>query len=28
MDVHLLGPIEASVDGRPIALGPGKQRAV
>jgi len=28
MDVHLLGPIEASLDGRPIALGPGKQRAV
>jgi YVTN family beta-propeller protein len=28
MDVHLLGPTEASLDGRPIALGPGKQRAV
>jgi len=28
MDVRLLGPIEASLDGRPIALGPGKQRAV
>ena len=28
MDVHLLGPIEARLDGGPIALGPGKQRAV
>jgi ABC-type transport system substrate-binding protein/DNA-binding SARP family transcriptional activator len=28
MDVHLLGPIEARVDHEPIALGPGKQRAV
>jgi YVTN family beta-propeller protein len=28
MDVNLLGPIEARIDGRPIALGPGKQRAV
>jgi DNA-binding SARP family transcriptional activator len=28
MDVHLLGPIEARLDDRPIALGPGKQRAV
>ncbi|HEX6020521.1 MAG TPA: BTAD domain-containing putative transcriptional regulator [Solirubrobacter sp.] len=28
MDVHLLGPIEAHLDGRPIALGPRKQRAM
>ena len=28
MDVHLLGPIEARLDGRPIALGARKQRAV
>ena len=28
MDVHLLGPIEAYLDGRPIALGAPKQRAV
>ena len=28
MDLHLLGPTEARLDGRPIALGPRKQRAV
>ena len=28
MDLRLLGPIEASVDGRPVTLGPPKQRAV
>jgi YVTN family beta-propeller protein len=28
MDVYLLGPIEARLDGRPIALGAPKQRAV
>jgi DNA-binding SARP family transcriptional activator len=28
MDVCLLGPIEARLDGRPIELGPRKQRAV
>src|SRR4051812_50216275 len=28
MDVHLLGPVEALLDGRPIALGARKQRAV
>ena len=28
MDLQLLGPIEATVDGRPIALGATKQRAV
>ena len=28
MDLHLLGPVEALLDGRPIALGAPKQRAV
>ena len=28
MDLHLLGPVEARLDGRPIALGAPKQRAV
>jgi DNA-binding SARP family transcriptional activator len=28
MDVHLLGPIEARLDGRSIALGARQQRAV
>ena len=28
MDLRLLGPIEASVDGRPVTLGPPKQRAM
>ena len=28
MDVRLLGPVEASVDGRPVPLGAGKPRAV
>ena len=28
MDLYLLGPIEARLDGRPIALGARKQRAV
>jgi hypothetical protein len=28
MDVRVLGPVEASVDGRPIALGGGKPRAL
>jgi DNA-binding SARP family transcriptional activator len=28
MDIRLLGPIEASVDGRPAELGPPQQRAV
>src|SRR5688572_20912596 len=28
MDVHLLGPVEAVVDGRPVALGATKQRAL
>jgi DNA-binding SARP family transcriptional activator len=28
MDVHVLGPVEASVDGRPIAVGAGKPRAL
>ena len=28
MDIRLLGPIEASLDGRPVALGPPQQRAV
>src|SRR4051794_7757064 len=28
MDVHLLGPVEAHLDGRSIALGVPKQRAV
>ena len=28
MDIRLLGPIEASLDGRPITLGPPQQRAV
>ena len=28
MDIRLLGPIEASLDGRPIRLGPRQQRAV
>jgi predicted ATPase/DNA-binding SARP family transcriptional activator len=28
MDLRLLGPVEASLGGRPIALGPPKQRAV
>jgi DNA-binding SARP family transcriptional activator len=28
MELHLLGPIEATVDGRRIALGATKQRAV
>jgi len=28
MDVRLLGPVEASVDGRPVALGAGKPRAL
>ncbi len=28
MDIHLLGPIEASYDGRPVALGAPQQRAV
>jgi DNA-binding SARP family transcriptional activator len=27
MDLRLLGPVEAFVDGRPVALGPPKQRA-
>src|SRR4051794_8977598 len=27
MDVHLLGPVEARLDGRPIELGPRKLRA-
>src|SRR3954469_23488472 len=28
MDLRLLGPVEAYVDGRPVALGPPKQRAL
>ena len=28
MDIRLLGPIEASLDGRPVALGTPQQRAV
>src|SRR4051794_29341834 len=28
MDLHLLGPVEATLDGRPIPLGAAKQRAV
>src|SRR4051812_11284522 len=28
MNVRVLGPLEASVDGRPVALGAGKPRAV
>src|SRR5687767_4605107 len=28
MDVHLLGAVEASVDGRPVPLGATKQRAL
>ena len=28
MEIRLLGPIEASFDGRPVALGPPQQRAV
>ena len=28
MDVRLLGPVEASVDGRPVAIGAGKPRAL
>ena len=28
MDIQLLGPIEASLDGRPVALGAPQQRAV
>ena len=28
MDIRLLGPIEASLDGRPVVLGPRQQRAV
>jgi YVTN family beta-propeller protein len=28
VDLHLLGPVEAHLDGRPIALGAPKQRAV
>src|SRR4051794_9642616 len=28
MDFQLLGPVEATLDGRPIAIGPTKQRAL
>jgi WD40 repeat protein/DNA-binding SARP family transcriptional activator len=28
MEIRLLGPIEASLDGQPVALGPPQQRAV
>src|SRR3954447_18689405 len=28
MDVRLLGLVEASIDGRPVALGAGKRRAL
>ena len=28
MDLRLLGPVEASVDGHPVTLGPPKQRAL
>ena len=28
MDVRVLGPLEASVDGRPLAIGAGKPRAL
>jgi DNA-binding SARP family transcriptional activator len=28
VDVRVLGPVEVSVEGRPIALGAGKQRAL
>src|SRR4051794_38688274 len=28
MDLHLLGPVEATLDGRPIPLGATKQRAL
>src|SRR3954447_9556637 len=28
MDLRLLGPIELRLDGRPIELGPRKQRAI
>jgi WD40 repeat protein/DNA-binding SARP family transcriptional activator len=28
MEIRLLGPIEASLDGRPVALGPPQQRGV
>src|SRR6188472_3358536 len=28
MDLQLLGPVEATLDGRRIALGPTKQRAL
>ena len=28
MELHLLGPVEASVGGQPVPLGPAKQRAV
>ena len=28
MDIRLLGPVEASVDGRTVVIGPGKPRAL
>ena len=28
MDVRVLGPLEVSVEGRPVALGGGKPRAL
>jgi DNA-binding SARP family transcriptional activator len=28
MDLQLLGPVEATLDGRPVSLGPTKQRAL
>ena len=28
MQLRVLGPVEASVDGRPVPLGAAKQRAV
>src|SRR6187200_1129660 len=28
MDLQLLGPVEATLDGRPVPLGPTKQRAL
>src|SRR3954451_20673704 len=28
MDLRVLGPVEASVDGHPVAIGPGKPRAL
>jgi len=27
VDLRVLGPVEAGVDGHPVAIGPGKPRA-